>query len=108
MARCRFAAPTLKPACAPAETGEMRGPEPCGETRDGRRRMRKYGWLILASLLWVGNAFAQTDYDGSWYVSPSVGAVFSDQNYLDSGFAVRKYVVSGKRGSVSVDQSGRR
>src|SRR3546814_824535 len=65
----------------------MRGPEPCGETRDGRRRMRKYGWLILASLLWVGNAFAQTDYDGRWYVSPSVGAVFSDKNDLDSGFA---------------------
>ncbi|HEY9547145.1 MAG TPA: thrombospondin type 3 repeat-containing protein [Solimonas sp.] len=49
--------------------------------------MRKYGWLILASLLWVGNAFAQTDYDGRWYVSPSVGAVFSDKNDLDSGFA---------------------
>src|SRR3546814_21099276 len=38
-------------------------------------------------LLWVGNVFAQTDYDGRWYVSPSVGAVFSDKNDLDSGFA---------------------
>src|SRR3546814_21125622 len=38
-------------------------------------------------LLWVGNVFAQTDYDGRWYVSPSLGAVFSDKNDLDSGFA---------------------
>ncbi|MGH8447591.1 MAG: thrombospondin type 3 repeat-containing protein [Solimonas sp.] len=47
--------------------------------------MRKFGWLMLAGALWAGSAAADVDYDGRWYVSPSVGAVFSDKNDVDVG-----------------------
>ena len=47
--------------------------------------MRKFGWLMLAGALWAGSAAADVDYDGRWYVSPSVGVVFSDSKDVDVG-----------------------
>ncbi len=41
--------------------------------------MRKLGWLLLAGALWSGAAAAEgVEYDGRWYISPSVGVVFAD------------------------------
>ena len=47
--------------------------------------MRKFGWLMLAGALWSGAAAAEVEYDGRWYVSPSVGVLFSDKNDVDVG-----------------------
>ncbi|WP_028081974.1 thrombospondin type 3 repeat-containing protein [Solimonas soli] len=54
--------------------------------------MRKFGWLLLAGALWAGSAAADVDYDGRWYVSPSVGLVFADSD-------------TGPMGSIAVGRS---
>jgi OOP family OmpA-OmpF porin len=50
--------------------------------------MLKFGWLAAAGLLWTAAATAAQDgFDTRWYLSPSVGGVFSDKQDLDNGIA---------------------
>ncbi|HEY0917566.1 MAG TPA: thrombospondin type 3 repeat-containing protein [Solimonas sp.] len=59
--------------------------------------MKKTRWIALAATLWAATASAQDagKYDQRWYVSPSIGGVFSDKQDMNSGIA----------GSVSVGRA---
>jgi len=48
--------------------------------------MRNFKWLFVAGALLAATTAAQgADYDGRWYVAPSIGAVLSDGDDLDTG-----------------------
>jgi len=48
--------------------------------------MRNHAWLLILGFLLSGTAAAEgTEYDGRWYVAPTIGAVISDKEDYDTG-----------------------